>query len=219
MKYRNNISIVLLFFVFGLLSSKAQTKDPKAKALLNEVNTKVNSYKNIQIEFRYVLENGSEKIRQETSGKVTLQGNKYVLDILGIQRIFDGETLYTISPEDKEVTVSKNNTDEVNTIAPNALLTFYEAGYNYQMDIIQNKLGRKIQYIKLIPINYDSEIKYALLGIDINTKHIYNLIEIGNNETKTTLTVNTFDTNNPLPPTFFAFDASKYDGYYINNLD
>ena len=65
----------------------------------------MNTYKNIQISFKYVLENEAENIRQETKGKVTLEGDKYVLNILGIQRIFDGKTLYTISPEDEEVTI------------------------------------------------------------------------------------------------------------------
>ena len=210
------------FLIFALLSLStivAQTKDPKAKQLLSEVNKKVNSYDNIEISFKYVLENESENIRQETKGKVTLEGDKYVLDILGIQRIFDGKTLYTISSEDEEVTISNENSEEENTISPSQLFSFFESGYNYTLDIIQNKMGRKIQYIKLIPIDSESEIKYALLGIDIKTKHIYNLIEIGENNTKTTLNVLEFNTNTPLPQSFFKFDASKYSDYYINNLD
>jgi outer membrane lipoprotein-sorting protein len=210
------------FLIFALLSLStivAQTKDPKAKQLLSEVNEKVNSYDNIEISFKYVLENESENIRQETKGKVTLEGDKYVLDILGIQRIFDGKTLYTISSEDEEVTISNENSEEENTISPSQLFSFFESGYNYTLDIIQNKMGRKIQYIKLIPIDSESEIKYALLGIDIKTKHIYNLIEIGENNTKTTLNVLEFNTNTPLPQSFFKFDVSKYSDYYINNLD
>jgi outer membrane lipoprotein-sorting protein len=202
-----------------LSTTVAQTKDPKAKQLLSEVNEKVNSYDNIEISFKYVLENESENIRQETKGKVTLEGDKYVLDILGIQRIFDGKTLYTISSEDEEVTISNEYSEEENTISPSQLFSFFESGYNYKLDIIQNKMGRKIQYIKLTPIDSETEIKYALLGIDIKTKHIYNLIEIGENNTKTTLNVLEFNTNTPLSQSFFNFDASKYSDYYINNLD
>ena len=209
----------LLFALLSLSTIFSQTKDPKAKQLLSEVNEKVNSYDNIEISFKYVLENESENIRQETKGKVTLEGDKYVLDILGIQRIFDGKILYTISSEDEEVTISNENFEEENTISPSQLFSFFESGYNYTLDIIQNKMGRKIQYIKLIPIDSESEIKYALLGIDIKTKHIYNLIEIGENNTKTTLNVLEFNTNTPLPQSFFKFDASKYSDYYINNLD
>jgi hypothetical protein len=59
----------------------------------------------------------------------------------------------------------------------------------------------------------------VLLGIDNNTKHIYKLIEIGKNGTKTILTVNSFKTNEALSKTLFTFDASKYEDYYINTLD
>ena len=160
-----------------------------------------------------------ENIRQETRGDVTLQNDKYVLNILGITRIYDGKSLVTISPEDEEVTISSNNTTDENTITPSKLLSFYKEGYTYNMDINQNIMGRKIQYIKLIPIDSDSEIKYVLLGIDSSTKHVYNLIEIGSNDTKTTLTINSFKTNQPLSKTFFEFDVKNYSDYYINKLD
>ena len=210
-------STLTLFFAFGIL--QGQTHDPEAKALLQAVSAKVENYNNIQIDFKYDLENDSENIRQETRGKITLSGNKYILNILGVQRLFDGETLYTISPDDEEVTISKDNSIDDNTISPSALLTFYESGYNYKLDISQLKFGRKIQYIKLIPIDSEAEIKYALLGVDTKTKHIYNLIEIGENDTKTTLTILAYKTNIPLPKSFFKFKASDYDDYYINNLD
>ncbi|WP_452600276.1 LolA family protein, partial [Pontimicrobium sp. MEBiC01747] len=73
--------------------------------------------------------------------------------------------------------------------------------------------------VKLTPIDSKSEIKYILLGIDSQTKHIYNLIEIGKNNTKTTLTVNSFKTNEPISKSLFTFDESKYSDYYINTLD
>ena len=152
-------------------------------------------------------------------GDVVLQGDKYVLNAFGVTRIYDGKTLYNISPEDEEVTISSENTEDENTITPSKMLSFYKDGYNYEMDIVQNVKGRKIQYVKLIPIDSNSEIKNVLLGIDVKTKHIYNLIEVGVNNTKTTITVNSFKTNEPLSKTLFTFDEKKYKDYYINKLD
>ena len=41
--------------------------------------------------------------------------------------------------------------DDENAITPSKMLTFFQSGYTYSWDILQNIKGRKIQYIKLIP--------------------------------------------------------------------
>ena len=193
--------------------------DAEAKALLEDVSTKVKQYNNIIIDFKYELENTAENIKQTTKGDVTIAGENYVLNVLGITRIYDGKTLYTISPEDEEVTISSDNTEEEGTITPSKMLSFYEEGFTYKMDIVQSIKGRKIQYVKLTPMDTNSEVEQVLLGIDATTKHIYNLIEIGKNGTRTTLTVNSFQTNQPLSDTLFTFDESKYPDYFINKID
>jgi outer membrane lipoprotein-sorting protein len=215
----NSIKMKQILVTLLVLVSFTTFAQNDAKKLLDEVSTKVKSYDNISIDFKYVLVNLEEDINQETRGNVILQGDKYLLNILGITRIFDGKTLYSISPEDEEVTISSENSQDENTITPSKMLSFYENGYNYKMDIIQNVNGRKIQYVKLTPIDSNTEINHVLLGIDINTKHIYNLIEVGSNKTKTTLTVNSFKTNEPLSKTLFTFDKTKYKDYYINKID
>ncbi|WP_299336382.1 outer membrane lipoprotein carrier protein LolA [uncultured Psychroserpens sp.] len=209
--------IVIVAFLVGAIGFSQESK--KAEALLNEVYNKVSTYKNISIDFKYVLENTSENIKQETRGDVTMQDEKYVLNILGVTRLFDGKKLYTISPEDEEVTISSDSSDDENTITPSQMMSFYKDGYTYNMDIMQDVKGRKIQFVKLNPIDTNSEIKEVYLGIDAKTKHIYRLIEIGKNGTKTTLTVNSFKTNEPISKTLFTFDESKYKDYYINKLD
>jgi outer membrane lipoprotein-sorting protein len=210
------IIIVLVF----LISSIGFSQDSKkAEALLNEVYNKAQAYENISVDFKYVLENVSEDIKQETRGDVVMQGDKYLLNILGVTRIFDGKKLYSISPEDEEVTISSDNSEDENSITPSKMMSFYKEGYTYVMDIVQDVKGRKIQFVKLYPIDTNSEIKEIYLGIDAKTKHIYRLIEVGQNGTKTTLTVNSFKTNEPISKTLFTFDENKYKDYYINKLD
>ncbi|MBT0608011.1 LolA family protein [Aequorivita echinoideorum] len=206
--------ICIAFFATAML----QAQD--AKNLLKEVSAKAKSYDNITIDFKYNLNNSKENVNQETRGDVTLQGDKYVLNMLGTTRVFDGKNIYTVVPEDEEVTISKYNPLDDKEITPSKMLTFYEKGYNYKMDIEQNIKGRKIQFIKLIPIDPKAEIKDILLGIDVQTKHIYKLIQTDANGTKYTLTVNSFKTNQPVSKTLFTFDEAKYkkDGYYINRI-
>jgi len=211
------LSLVLFSFIFATVASAQDS----AKQLLQEVSQKVKSYDNIQIEFKYNLNNTKERVSQETRGKVSLSGDKYLLEMLGIERIFDGKKIYTIIPEDEEVTISNFDPEMESEITPSRMLTFYEDGYEAKMDIIQNVKGRKIQYVALKPINPNNDIKEILLGIDVQTKNIYKLIQVDNNDTKYTVTVQSFKSNQPIPASLFQFDNKKYeqDGYYINALD
>ena len=213
------ITIMLLLIACFLLSFSMQAQDQKAKALLDQVTAKVKSYDNIVIDFKYSLSNSKENINQESKGNVTLKDNMYVLNFMGVTKIFDGKKNYTIVPEDEEITISKYNENDDSAITPSKMLTFFNSGYKYTWDILQNVKGRKIQYIKLVPISSKDQRKQILLGIDSQTKHIYNLIENGKNGTKTTLTVNSFKTNQPLSKNQFTFTESKYPNYYINTID
>jgi outer membrane lipoprotein-sorting protein len=209
------LMLIVTFFSTSLLNAQ----DKNAKALLDDVTANIKKYNNIVIDFKYTLTNSKENINQDSKGNVTLDGNKYVLNFMGITKIYDGKKVYTIVPEDEEVTISSIDDNDSSAITPAKLLTFFNSGYRYSMDILQNVNGRKIQYIKLIPISSKDARKEILLGIDKETKNIYNLIETGKNGTRTTLTVNSFKTNQPLSKNQFIFVASKYPNYYINKLD
>jgi len=192
--------------------------DAKAKKLLDEVSNKMSKYDNIYVQFKYNLDNEKEKVHQETRGNVTMKGDLYNVNFLGTNQFFDGKKTYTIITEDEEVNISDAEDNEEGTITPSKFFSFYKKGFNYEWDILQNITGRKIQYVKLTPIDSNSDIKQILLGVDVNTNHIYKLIETGNNGTVTTLTVSDFKTNQPISKTLFTFDRAKYEGYIINEL-
>ena len=208
--------IVFVAIAFITLQVANAQNSEKAKALLDDVYNKVQGYDNIFVDFKYVLTNKEAGINDETRGDVTMQGDKYIANFFGAQQLYDGRKVYTIVPENEEVTIEDKSDDE-NTITPSKMLTFYKEGHRYSWDILQNVQGRKIQFIKLTPIDTNTEIKSILLGIDAETNHIYKVIETGKNGTITTITVNSFKTNQPLSKTLFTFDEGKYkdEGYYI----
>lgn len=210
----------LIFILVALLSLNLQAQSPQnAGKLLNEVSSKVKAYDNMVIEFKYALENQAENISQEARGDVSIDGEKYVLNLMGTTQMFDGKKIYTIIPEDEEINISNYVEEDNNSITPSKMFSFYEEGYNYEMDITQNVKGREIQYVKLTPKDSNAEIKNILLGIDKQTKHIYNLIQTQENGTKITITVKSFKTDQPLAKNLFTFDESRYSDYYINRID
>ena len=195
----------------------------EAELLLNKVSENIKNYDNIYINYAYTLKNIEEDINQTNKGSFVTENEKWRFEMLGVTRIFDGNKLYSISPDDEEVTISSQDPEDETTITPNKMLYFYEEGYYFEMDetrfVGDSQFRKKIQYVKLIPQDSEAEIKYILLGIDTEFNQIYEVIETGKNETVTTISIVDFEFNLPLDSKLFVFDKEKYQEFYMNILD
>ena len=213
MKFKN----YLLFIFIGIATHLWAQTSVEAQKLLELASKQMESYDNIEFEFSYVLNNRMEQINQESSGKVTVANEKYKLNFLDAIQLFDGKALYTIVPENEEITVTQAEEEEDFGINPKELLQFYKEGYDYHWDISQKVKGKNIQFVKLIPTQDDVDIQSLLVGIDTQRNHIYKLIEVGDNGTITTLTINNMSVDSSLPDSFFVFNEADYPNNYINN--
>ena len=213
----------IILLIFGFYTFGISQENSDAELLLNKVSENIKSYENIYINYAYTLQNLEEDINQTNNGSFVTENDSWRFEMLGITRIFDGEKLYSISPDDEEVTISSQDPEDETTITPNQMLYFYEDGYYFEMDesrlIGNGKFRKKIQYVKLIPKDSEAEIKYILLGIDTEFNQIYEVIETGKNETVTTISIVDFEFNLPLDANLFVFDEDKYKDYYMNILD
>ena len=221
-KYYKIKNIIFLIIIIITSNNLIISQNSEAEVLLNKVSENIKSYDNIYINYTYTLSNLEEDINQTNKGSFVTEGDNWKFVMLGVTRIFDGEKLYTISPDDEEVTISTQNPDDESTITPNKMLYFYEEGYNFEMDIVQYVGRKKIQFVKLIPMDSDAEIKYILLGIDVEFNQIYKVIETGINDTQTTIAIVDFEVNLPLEESLFVFDREKYFkelNYYENIID
>ena len=213
----------LLLLIFGFCTLGYSQDNLDAESLLNKVSDNIKSYENIYINYAYTLKNLEEDISQTNNGSFVTENDNWRFEMLGVTRIFDGDKLYSISPDDEEVTISSQDPEDETTITPNKMLYFYEDGYYFEMDesrlIGNGQFRKKIQYVKLVPKDSEAEIKYILLGIDTEFNHIYEVIETGKNETVTTISIVDFEFNLPLDNNLFVFDKEKYKDYYMNILD
>ena len=205
--------IVLLIIPFCVVYSQ---EHEKSRLLLDKVSKNMLSKENMSFEFVYKLENSKEKISQEIIGNAQISGEKYKLNFMDIQQIYDGNKTYTIIPENEEINIDSGDGNSDLMIKPTNLITFYTSGYGYEWDIKQIVMGRTIQYVKLLPIEENTDVKYLLIGIDINNLILYKIIEIGKNGTNTTLKIINQSYNTALPKNHFKFNPESYKDYFIN---
>ncbi|QNM86537.1 outer membrane lipoprotein carrier protein LolA [Polaribacter pectinis] len=207
--------IGILFLSLFITTITFSQEAAKAKSLLDEVSSKMGAYKNMYIGFSQTLSNEDAGIKEGDEppirGDINLQGEKYSLNYLGNKFLYDGEKLYVINTDEKEISITDGDmSGDDGFIYPSKLLTFYKEGYNFEMGDLKNVNGRKIQFVTLNPIDSNSDIIKVELGIDAKTKHIYKLIQTGSNNSKTTFTITQFKSNQQLSENFFKFDKAKY---------
>ena len=94
--------LLLIFGLFTMLSYSQDNSD--AELLLNKVSENIKNYENIYINYAYTLQNIEEDINQTNNGSFVTEDEKWRFEMLGVTRIFDGNKLYSISPDDEEVT-------------------------------------------------------------------------------------------------------------------
>lgn len=209
----NKLKILCVFFIAGLQIT-AQNNSEEAKILLNEVSSKMGVYNNMTIDFTSTLVNEEAGITDDPpiEGHIIISGENYNLEYLGNKFIFNSKTLVVINDDEKEISILEGDLEEEDGfIYPSKLLTFYEEGYNYKMGVTRNEEGHKIQYINLTPIDSNADIVNVRLGINLNTKHIYKLIQTGSNGAVSTFTITSFKGNQPISSNLFDFDRAKYE--------
>ena len=190
----------------------------KGVELLDKVSAKTNEYTDIDIAFSYNMDNNAEDIHQSKKGNAFIQKDKFQISLDGLVIIFDGKKRYTILED--EVTISSDD-DESGISNPTQILDMYKDGYVIKWDIEQKVPSKTIQYVRLIPIDSESEYQYILIGSDIATNDLYNVIYTDKQGTQFKLQINSLKGNGNLPDSMFMFDKSKYPEpeYLYTDLD
>src|SRR5215510_14891028 len=116
----------LLAFSLTGFSLFAQSNDPAAKKILDDVSNKFKTYKTVQANFTYKVEDANGKTMSTKTGTIWMKGTKYKVTFGGQEIYSDGKTSWNYDKSAKEVTI--NNVDASgNGITPQKLFTnFYD---------------------------------------------------------------------------------------------
>jgi outer membrane lipoprotein-sorting protein len=211
-----NLIALLSFTVFA-------QKDTDAEVVLKAVANKALSYKSIQADFEYVIENPETKTEDKYYGSMLLKGDKFKMSADGTVTYCDGKNRWVYLKESNEVNISKRINDDsleaeerfLNN--PISLFTLYQNGFKYLKfgdETINNKV---YQLIDLSP--EDINKPYFKLRCWISESNdLYMMRYYQKDGTHITFKFVSFITNTKINENDFVFQIKEFPGVEVIDL-
>ncbi|MDO5655803.1 MAG: LolA-like putative outer membrane lipoprotein chaperone [Flavobacteriaceae bacterium] len=192
----------------------------EARTLLDNVSKAYHNKSSFYLKFNTVLNNSATGTKDSYDGEIYVKDDKYNLAVpkMDIRQIYDGFKLYTISSETKEITITKPDADSDELFTPTRVLDMYKSGYNLSMDGVRKVNAKNVTFVKLTPNNASKGLKHVLVGIDRNSHEMVQLIEVNNNNTTTTLTIEKQLSDIIVPKSILTFNKNFFKDYYISEI-
>jgi len=212
---------VYLFCVLMLVAgSLFAQQDAKAKEILDKLSQTSRSYKTIQIDFSFTLENKTGSVTETNEGSVALKGKSYKLHMpaMGMEVYSDGKTTWSFLTESNEVNITENEADIDAALNPANLFTIYEKGFKYTFVGEESIGGKTSQVIDLFPTDKGREVNKVRLYIDKVKYQIIRAKTFNKDGNVYTLTMKSMKTDQLLADSYFKFDPAKYPKVEINDM-
>lgn len=195
-------------------------QDPKAKEILDKLSQTTKSYKTIQIDFSFTLENKKNNVNQTNEGQVTLKGKSYKLHmpVFGMEVFCDGTTSWSYLTEAKECNINSAEEEKDGSLNPANIFTIYEKGFNYTYIGEENFAGKTVEVLDLFPTDKSKEFVKVRLSIDKAKSQIARAQTYNKDGNTYTLILKTMKTNIDLKDDYFKFDKSKFPGVSMNDM-
>lgn len=164
---RNKYLILLTLGVFFSTFISAMQKDEKASVILKKMAEIKKTNKGIKGTFYYIFENKEENVLEKSKGLFLFKGDKYWVDILGVETFFDTQYIYSFMKDANEVTIQEP--DEDTGLTPSNLFDRYENGFSTKYIGKENIAKNPIHVIELFPLDKASK-NYNKIRVKINAK-------------------------------------------------
>lgn len=208
---KNTIKSFSIVAFLGMnLLAYGQTIDTRSKTILDDITKSYKAKKNSYFKFSYTAGDASQ------TGIFYSDNNRYKLKIMGTEQIFDGKKVYSISEEDKEVTIAKPNDNQV-AFSPLSYLDSYKKDYNVSYSGKKTISGIPVDVIKMTPVKSNG-LKSVTLYVNTPQKKLIKLEQLSTNNDLAVITISNYKENQTLSPSIFTFDKSKYQNYLITEL-
>jgi chaperone LolA len=194
------------------------TSDPAAKKILDAVSAKFKTYKAPQAVFTYKVENAQGKALSTKKGTVVMKGNKYKVNMDGMEIYSDGKTIWNYDRSANEVTVNTVD-DNGGAMTPQKLLTnFYDKDFYYKYNGLKKDGGKTVQEIELTPTDKSKPFHKVYLLVNKATNTISSAKFLEKTGSRYTYSINSLKPSVNVKDSDFIFDKSKHPGVEVVDL-
>jgi len=196
--------ILILAALFLFQSVQAQ-KDPEAKALLDQMGTKVKQAKGILASIQLISKNNKGKALGTKSINLKLKGEKYLLKQGAVEIVCDGTNIYNF---DGVNSISKSSISEADqTLSPQKLLAGnYDKDFNFKL-LSQNASKATIE---LFPIDKRKSFQKVTLILDKVKSALSSASILDKSNNITDVKIVSINYGASLEDKLFLFNRAKY---------
>ena len=212
--------MIRYFLTLGIFTISSLVFAQDAAEILSKLSNKYKTLNSIQAEVNLRTINNDSDIDETNRISIYKKGKKYKfsLDELIIV-ISDANSVWTISPDDEEVTIDIYEEDsEDGEINMSNVFTLYENGFEqYYMKLLKKNDGT-YHVIDLIP--EDKEQDYFKIRVLVDSEqYLLNEMKVFYNDgTNAIYQIEKFKTDETLDDAIFQVTKADYPGYHFEDL-
>lgn len=212
--------IVYLFLALLMpICSFAQEEavDPKAKAILGKAVDAFDSKKGISADFLIEIKDSRNGKEETIPGILLLKGDKFKLSLRNVDTYFDGKTQSVFMSNEKEVTISIPEKEDLKDINPILLMKSYQTDYKMRYLGSKKEAGLMVEEVELYPNDLKSQYSIIRLKISKDKLQLKSILLKSKSGIDTKLSIQNLE-HKELYDTMFVFDEKKFPDVEIIDL-
>ena len=199
--------IFLISALLSLYSIAGAQEDPAARAILDRFSSAALSAPAVSMTFTLVIHDKIEQTTQEMKGEVVISGNMYKLELPDNLIWFDGNSIWTLAPEVKEVTVTLPDPDDNDFFSsPSSLFDMYRENFKFRLEG-ETQEGSVIGLFPQDP----ADTGFSMIKLVIDKQNRLTYVEYRRKDgIDMKLDIQKYVLDKNYPPSFFKYDPGKY---------
>lgn len=190
--------------MFMLAVMTAAISTPAANIAADIVAKAVNRYQSVPsltVSFKITSPDA-----ESAEGTIVTSGDRFRLDMPGVQTWYDGRTQWTYLQSANEVNITEPTVDELAQINPFAIISAING--SFRPTLVSS--SQKIQVVRFTPANAaQSDINFMTVAFDQATSWP-RTIEISTSQGHATITVTNIKTGGKLPASAFVYNKKTH---------